>query len=162
MKKLTGTFRNTQWDPYLLITQIVAMQALLYVSLGTIMYVMDFFAEANHTLDHIFEYHEIHVTDLGGRLVIVAFILNSLVGAGLLWFIVRRTKLCLDFSFTFHFTHLVICWWYNEAFPSTIGWWMLNAVCTALMCVCSEFLCLKTELKEIPVGYTALNQKVDL
>ena len=57
MKKLTGTFRNTQWDPYLLVAQIVAMQALLYVSLGTIMYVMDFFAEANHTLDHIFEYH---------------------------------------------------------------------------------------------------------
>ncbi|XP_050088779.1 protein SYS1 homolog [Anopheles aquasalis] len=162
MKKLTGTFRNTQWDPYLLIAQIVAMQSLLYVSLASIMYVMDFFAEANHTLDHIFEYHEIHVTDLGGRLVIVAFILNSLVGAGLLWFIVRRTKLCLDFSFTFHFTHLVLCWWYNEAFPATIGWWMLNAVCTALMCVCSEFLCLKTELKEIPVGYTALNQKVDL
>lgn len=57
MKKLTGTFRNTQWDPYLLISQIIAMQALLYASLGTIMYMMDYFAEANHTLDHLFEYH---------------------------------------------------------------------------------------------------------
>lgn len=57
MKKLTGTFRSTQWDPYLLIAQIVAMQALLYVSLGSIMFVMDLFAEANHTLDHLFEYH---------------------------------------------------------------------------------------------------------
>lgn len=162
MKKLTGTFRNTQWDPYLLVAQIVAMQALLYVSLGTVMFVMDLFAEANHTLDHLFEYHEIHVSDIGGRLVIFAFVLNSLVGSGLLWFIVRRTKLCLDFSVTFHFIHLIICWWYNSAFPSTISWWLLNAVCTALMCVCGEFLCLKTELREIPVGYSALNNKVDL
>lgn len=30
------------------------------------------------------------------------------------------------------------------------------------MCVGGEFLCLKTELKEIPVGYAALNQKADV
>lgn len=42
---------------------------------------------------------EIHVTDLGGRLVIAAFALNSLVGSLVLWFIVRRTKLCLDFRY---------------------------------------------------------------
>lgn len=57
MKKLTGTFRTSVWDPYLLVAQIVAMQALLYASLGTVMFAMDLFAEANHTLDHIFEYH---------------------------------------------------------------------------------------------------------
>jgi hypothetical protein len=77
MAKYTGSFRSTQWDPYLLISQIIALQALLYVSLGncgeifpfpakltvslcisgTIMFFMDFLAEANHTLDHIFEYH---------------------------------------------------------------------------------------------------------
>lgn len=107
-------------------------------------------------------FQEIHVTDSGGRLVIVAFVINSLVGAIGLWFIVRRTKLCLDFSCTFHIVHLVICWFYNASFPSTVSWWLLNAVCAALMCVCGEFLCLKTELQEIPVGYQALNQRVDL
>lgn len=30
------------------------------------------------------------------------------------------------------------------------------------MCVCSEFLCLQIELKEIPVGYTPLDTKADL
>lgn len=110
-----------------------------------------------------FLFQEIHVTDLGGRLVISAFVLNSLVGSLGLWFIVRRTKLCLDFSCTFHVIHLIICWMYNAAFPSTMSWWLLNCVCTALMCVCGEFLCLKTELNEIPiVGYSTLNQRVDL
>ena len=56
MKYKTG-FRNTQWDPLLLSSQIVALQALLYVNLGTIMAIMDKFVGANHTLDHIFQYH---------------------------------------------------------------------------------------------------------
>lgn len=30
------------------------------------------------------------------------------------------------------------------------------------MCVFSEFLCLRIELKEIPVGYTPLDTKADL
>lgn len=177
-----GSFRNTKWDPVLLITQIVAMQSLLYASLGALMWFMDLLGGANHTLDHLFQYHvrttwyllsplnhsphsirfqEIHVTDSGGRLVIVAFALNSLVGSLALWFIVRRTKLCLDFSCTFHIIHLIICWFYNSSFPSTVSWWLLNAVCAAIMCICGEFICLKTELQEIPVGYQALNQRVD-
>lgn len=52
-----GSFRNTKWDPILLITQIVAMQSLLYASLGALMWLMDFLGGANHTLDHLFQYH---------------------------------------------------------------------------------------------------------
>lgn len=50
-------FRNTQWDPLLLIAQIIAVQSILYVSLGFIMAFMDIFVGANHTLDHLFQYH---------------------------------------------------------------------------------------------------------
>lgn len=50
-------FRNTQWDPFLLCCQIIAMQTVLYVNLGIIMAIMDIFVGANHTLDHIFQYH---------------------------------------------------------------------------------------------------------
>lgn len=178
-----GSFRNTKWDPVLLITQITAMQCILYSSLGAIMWIMDFLSGGNHTLDHLFQYHvrtqhspminhplthsplslqEIHINDWSGRLVVSAFAINSLSGAVALWFIVRRTKLCLDFSCTFHAIHLAVCWYYNSSFPTTFSWWLLHAVCAALMCVCGEFLCLKTELQEIPVGYQALNQRVDL
>lgn len=50
-------FRNTQWDPIILISQIIAMQCLLYVSLGLLMFLMDEIGGANHTLDHLFQYH---------------------------------------------------------------------------------------------------------
>lgn len=108
------------------------------------------------------QFQEIHVTDSGGQSVILSFVLNAFVGALALRFIVGRTKLCLDFSCTFHFVHLIICWFYNASFPSTFSWWFLNAICVTTMCVAGEFLCLKIEMKEIPVGYTALDTKADL
>lgn len=54
---IMGSFRNTKWDPVLLISQIVAMQSLLYSSLGALMWFMDLLSGANHTLDHLFQYH---------------------------------------------------------------------------------------------------------
>ncbi|XP_053962748.1 protein SYS1 homolog [Anastrepha obliqua] len=157
-----GTFRNTQWDPMLLITQIISMQSCIYFTLGLLVFFANILAGDNYTLDNVFEYHEIHISDAGGRLIILAFVLNSFVASLALWFIVRRAKLCLDFSCTFHFIHLLICWWYNSNFPSNVSWWLLNAITTTLMCIGGEFLCLKSELKEIPVGYAALNQKSDV
>jgi len=44
-----------------------------------------------------FHFQEIHIYDLGGRLVICAFVLNAFLASLALWCIVRRAKLCLDF-----------------------------------------------------------------
>lgn len=54
---MKGGFRNTQWDPLLLGSQIIAIQAGLYATLGMLMAVMDVIVGANHTLDHLFQYH---------------------------------------------------------------------------------------------------------
>lgn len=159
MKKLTGSFRYTQWDPWLLMSQIVSVQCSMYVSLGAMLIILGFIAGDSRTLDHIFEYHEIQVRDFGGKMVISAFVLNALVGSFLLWIIVERTKQCLDFSCTWHLIHLIICWFYNGEFPTTFSWWALNLACVTLMCVCGEFLCLRTELQAIPLS---LGPKTDL
>ncbi|GBP67431.1 Protein SYS1 homolog [Eumeta japonica] len=103
---------------------------------------------------------EIHVRDSEGRSVILAFILNALVGAFVLWMVVGRTKLCLDFSCTYHCIHLLVCWIYNGIFPMTFSWWTLNVACAAITCVTAEFLCLRTELQAIPLSN--IGAKVDL
>nr|XP_013808863.1 PREDICTED: protein SYS1 homolog [Apteryx mantelli mantelli] len=87
-----------------------------------------------------------------GRLSMMAFILNALTCAlGLLYFI-RRGKQCLDFTVTVHFFHLLGCWIYNSHFPTTLTWWLVHIVCTALMAVIGEYLCMRIELKEIPLN----------
>lgn len=122
-------------------------------------------------------FKEIHIRDIEGRMVISAFVVNALIGYAsiwkiddeiyncfffrslVLWFIVERTKQCLDFSCTWHFIHLVICWFYNGSFPTTFSWWCMNIACVTLTCVCAEFLCLRTELQAIPLS---LGPKTDL
>lgn len=43
---------------------------------------------------------------------------------------------------------------------SLFSWWVINTVCVAVMCVAGEFLCMRTELRAIPVNMSS--QKVDL
>lgn len=57
IKKLTGSFRYTQWDPCLIISQIVAMQFVLYLTLSLLMAIMQDLTSSTRTLDHLFEYH---------------------------------------------------------------------------------------------------------
>lgn len=85
--------------------------------------------------------------------------LSLLSRAIALWFIVCRTKQCLDFAATAHFLHLLICWHYNSHFPATLSWWLLNAACVTIMCVYGEYLCLRTELQAIPLS---VGPKADL
>ncbi|XP_050673147.1 protein SYS1 homolog [Leptidea sinapis] len=160
IKKLTGSFRYTQWDPCLIISQIIAMQFIMYLTLCILIAIMQDLTGSTRTLDHIFQYHEIHVKDNEGRAVILAFVINAVIGAYLLWLLVGRTKLCLDFSCTFYGIHLVSCWMYNAAPPTTFSWWVLNIACTAITCVAGEFLCLRTELQAIPLSN--IGAKVDL
>lgn len=159
MSKLTGQFRNTAWDPTLIISQIIALQSVYYLTLGVWLVALDFIVGTSRSLDHIFKYQEIQVRDVTGKLVIVSYVLNSLTGSVGLWWLVQRTKLCLDFSCTAQFMHLVFCWMYNGYFPNTLSWWLLNLACATIMCICGEFLCMRTELKAIPLN---VPPKVDL
>lgn len=60
MKKLTGNFRNTQWDPLLIISQIIAFQSVLYLGLGIWMLILnDLIVGSSRSLDHLFKYQVI-------------------------------------------------------------------------------------------------------
>ncbi|CAL4173787.1 unnamed protein product, partial [Meganyctiphanes norvegica] len=68
-----------------------------------------------------------------------------------LWKVVQRTKQCLDFTVTAHFLHLIGSWFYNGHLPSQPSVWLLNLVTITLMCVLGEYLCMRTEMQNIPV-----------
>ncbi len=69
-----------------------------------------------------------------------------------LWFFIRRGKQCLDFTVTVHFLHMIGCWIYNAHLPAALSWWLVNVACMALMAVIGEYLCMRTELRAIPVN----------
>ena len=84
---------------------------------------------------------------------------NNFCSAASLWAIVQRTKLCLDFSSTAHLLHLTASLIYNSAWPSSASWWVLQFSCATITCVLGEFLCLRSEMKSIPLG---MSSRVDL
>ncbi|KAG8443925.1 hypothetical protein GDO86_009212 [Hymenochirus boettgeri] len=149
---MAGQFRSYIWDPILIASQIILMQFVYYSCLGLWLAALDLVIHYNPSLDQIFNDVILGFSSVHGRVSMMAFILNSLSFAvGLLYF-VRRGKQCLDFTVTVHMFHLFFCWIYTSHLPSTLTWWLLNVVCIALMAVIGEYLCMRTELNEIPLN----------
>lgn len=70
--------------------------------------------------------------------------------AGYLVFVVERAKKCLDFSATLCIIHIFICIIYG-GWPSSLTWWVVNISGLAVMALLGEYLCIKRELREIPI-----------
>ncbi|XP_063456944.1 protein SYS1 homolog isoform X3 [Pan paniscus] len=152
LQGMAGQFRSYVWDPVLILSQIVLMQTVYYGSLGLWLALVDGLVRSSPSLDQMFDAEILGFSTPPGRLSMMSFILNALTCAlGLLYFI-RRGKQCLDFTVTVHFFHLLGCWFYSSRFPSALTWWLVQAVCIALMAVIGEYLCMRTELKEIPLN----------
>jgi len=147
-----GQFRYTVWDPWTIVSQILTLQAIFYLFLGIWIAVFCLMSDSPRSLDQIFSYTELNPNKVGGKLLIAAFFFNALNCSLGLWYIVQRTKLCLDFTATVHLLHLVCCTWYNGSLPLSATWWAINLVCVTTMCVTGEFLCMRTELSTIPVS----------
>ena len=67
--------------------------------------------------------------------------------------IVERTKLCLDFTCTFYFYHLIICTVYRH-FPIGFFWWFTMILNVIGVSIGSERLCMKKELEPIKLSGT--------
>ncbi|XP_055902176.1 protein SYS1 homolog [Eupeodes corollae] len=148
-----GRFRIVQWDFVLLSEQILCIQFCTYSSLGAVLLLINSVFDENVPISSIFKYDVLWIAKYNGSIIFLVFLINSVFAAVLLWLVVKKAKLCLDFSSTFYGLHLLICWWYNSSFPLHMSWWLLNGITSAAMCIGGEFLCLKSELKKIPVGY---------
>ncbi|KAG6382219.1 hypothetical protein SASPL_158149 [Salvia splendens] len=134
------------WDPWLIVAQIVCLQCLYYLTLGLCLSVLVAPRVSKMSLVYFFDFAT--VTDWG---VIASSFLTSIAGAGVLVYLVERTRKCLDFSSTLYIIHLFICLLYG-GWPSTITWWVVNITGLAVMVLLGEHLCKKRELRDIPVG----------
>ncbi|KAK3085484.1 hypothetical protein FSP39_004106 [Pinctada imbricata] len=135
------------------------MQCQFYFILGLWTGLLDLIGKFDISLEQIFSQTEYSLLNNLGRVNVIAFLLNSLTSAIALWYVVQRTKLCLDFAVTAHLVHLVISSIFNAHLPKTLAWWILNITSVALMTVLGEYLCMRTEMKAIPLSMGA---KVDL
>jgi len=149
---MAGQFRYTVWDPWMIISQILTLQCVFYVSLGLWLSLFDLVSGNDKSLDQVFKYQELQFSSFNGKIVVASFVFTALNCSLGLWYVVQRTKLCLDFACTVYLLHLIACIYYNGSFPATFSWWLINLVSTMILCVTGEFLCMRTELQSIPVN----------
>lgn len=62
--KTEGQFRNTVWDPFLLISQIIALQCVYYLTLGLWLAFICFMIGTSRSLDHIFRFQVRETTSM--------------------------------------------------------------------------------------------------
>jgi hypothetical protein len=67
--------------------------------------------------------------------------------------LIERAKKCLDFSATVYIVHLFICIIYG-GWPTSLTWWVVNGTGIAVMALLGEYLCIRRELREIPITTT--------
>ncbi|WOK98621.1 hypothetical protein Cni_G07333 [Canna indica] len=138
------------WDPLLILSQIVCLQCLYYLTLGFFMSVLVGTRVPRMSLIYFFDFSTLVASTVTGWCAIVAILLSSLAGAGYLLHLIERAKKCLDFSATLYIIHLFVCIIYG-GWPSSITWWVVNLTGLALMSLLGEWLCIRRELQEIPI-----------
>ncbi|KAM9961946.1 hypothetical protein ACTFIR_004814 [Dictyostelium discoideum] len=143
-------YKYNAWDPKLIIGQILSIQCLYYILLAGILYLLDSMFSSSLSLEQMFEYQSINTHSQSGRVVMTAFLINSLFGSFCLKYIVERSKKCLDHSATVTFIHFIIVW-IVSGFPKTVVWWAIQLIGMVIMAMIGEYLCMRKELMDIPL-----------
>jgi hypothetical protein len=147
------SFYAPGFDPALIVGQIVAMQSLIYLSLGVWLLLLNGLAGRALTsagLEQFFSHHAIKLSYTGGWVTIAAFFFNALAGGCFLAIVVERAKKCLDFAATIHLLHLCCCTMY-DGFPNSWEWWIMNLMSLVVMSLLGEYLCMRREMQDIPL-----------
>eukprot|EP01065_Artemidia_motanka_P038796 TRINITY_DN47648_c0_g1_i1.p1 TRINITY_DN47648_c0_g1~~TRINITY_DN47648_c0_g1_i1.p1 ORF type:complete len:244 (+),score=14.64 TRINITY_DN47648_c0_g1_i1:67-798(+) len=137
------------FDPCFILSQIAVMQALFYLSLGAFLFVASAAFSRELALDQFFNAHALTLHTLHGAVTMLCHFLTVVPGAVALLLVVERSKRCLDFTITMHLVHLLLCCFW--AFPGTFEWWALTAINVTTMTLIGEYLCVRRELREIPL-----------
>lgn len=144
-------YGTVTWDPWLIVAQIVCLQCLYYLTLGLFLSMLVGARVSRISLVYVFDYATVTATTVTGWCVIASFLLTALAGSVYLLYLIERAKKCLDFSATIYIIHLFICIIYG-GWPSSITWWVVNSTGIAVMALLGEYLCIRRELREIPIA----------
>eukprot|EP01039_Chlorochromonas_danica_P001083 gene1084-1173_t len=146
--------KSQQFDPLLILYQIISLQCFNYLALGTLLGLCHALFDIKISLDHFFTSKHLNFVSWEGWMEIFCLFSTALIGAYLLSIIVEKSKKCVDFTFTFYFLHIICCTAYQE-FPLDWQWWVVNVLSSVAMASLGEYICATSELEDIPLYSTS-------
>ncbi|KAI9598446.1 integral membrane protein S linking to the trans Golgi network-domain-containing protein [Syncephalis fuscata] len=142
-------FRTTVWDPWLILSQIAAMQSCYYTLLSFSTLLAEAFSGQDIALAHILDYRIYRGDTVFGWTLGLGSMACAMTSIFLLVRIVERARLCLDFVVTLHIVHLVFTTFYSGHIPTTVFWWALHLASCCVMSVGGEWACMQREMEPI-------------
>lgn len=201
---------HSNWDPILLISQIVSMQALHYLTLSIFIpplliifsepksltfeggaanvgMVMDWREMAGHPtvrgihgegrwsqytwawsggkkIGYASDQWEGRTLDpTRGWIIAFCWLLACSADIYYLYVLIRRPRLILDFALTLIFNHLVLTTYYSASVPTSLFFWLVMILGSALTVIAAEQMCVKREMREgltvpVPSGHDAVEE----
>lgn len=172
LPKLTGKFRAAQdFRPLRILLQIVSIQLAFWLTISALQ--MALLTATTAVLKRkgkfemilwpsfklLFGLELFSFKSFVGSFNCVAFVISGFLSAFYLKWIIKRSRLCLDFSLTCHLIHLIVVSLYNRQFPLNFVWWTMVLLSGWLMTEKSRSLCLKKEL--IPISLKQQSPKAE-
>jgi hypothetical protein len=161
------------WDPTLIVSQIVLLQAAFYLAAGAWTTLLCFIFGAPPTLALLLDAETLSMSFVLGWVPLLSFLLvcpvvcarlsppspgsarradsRAIRSALVVSLVVGRSRKCLDFVCTTYLYHLLLCWYFFQ-FPRNAEWWTVNGVALVATVIASELLCHRREMVAIPVA----------
>lgn len=80
-----------------------------------------------------------------------------------LYYLIRRPTYILDFALTLTFNHILFTTYYAKAFPTSLYFWVVQALGAILMIVLGEQLCVKREMSsELDIAWNPGAEEIEL
>jgi hypothetical protein len=134
--------------------QIVAVQLGFWLVLGAAAALLDMVVGETPLQAplQMFDWRVFRLDSVRGYVSVIAFVAAASLACVVMLLVVGRAKKCLDFCSTMYGYHALTVVAVSRSLPRSFLWWVLLVVGVVLSTVCSELVCLRRELREIPVS----------
>lgn len=158
-----GSYQSARaFDPALILAQIILLQAVFYASyLACLVALNTFTGEKVSLADQVFNHHYASLRSAAGLAAITSEMFACALPVPVAFTVlVGRSRRAVDFAATLLVSHAVATG-VHSGFPTAFAWWGVNVCAVCVLAVVAEALCMRREMRDIPVGVVGKTREVD-
>ncbi|CAK0808145.1 unnamed protein product [Prorocentrum cordatum] len=140
-------FGASKFDPRLISTQIVVMQAAFWFCFAGVYSIANWIIGAPQSLSQMFVGKGYTWATTPGLALACSLWATTFAMVAALRIVVERAKKCLDFVATYHIFHLVATC-FVSGFPSELHWWVIHAAALIVAVVVGEYVCMLGDIDD--------------
>lgn len=136
------------FDPIYIVLQIITLQSLFYLLYVFVVVSLDGIFSIRPALSQILSSTAVIPDSLKGIVGFSAFIITCASSSLLFYYVIERSRLCLDFALTLLIIHILIITAITRRIPISILFYLCISCGLFIMTVLSEYACYRREVRD--------------